>query len=393
MDRRTLLKSSGLLLGGLTLGNLVSSVTRASQDNQAASKTANVLITPTKEQPLLLNFNENSLGMSPKAQQAIIDALPQAFRYPDAAREQLIGKIAENHTLKVENISLGNGSSESIQAVIQMAIYQAQKTKQKVQVIVPNPTFNYAELYAQALGVDVVKVPLDNKLAFDISAMKKIADEFAGVSIIYLCNPNNPTATITPAEQIEAWINATSEKTFFLIDEAYAEFVTDPHFRSGIELIKREAKNVVVTRTFSKIYALAGLRVGYAVAHPDLIAQIEAFISIDNTNTAGAVAALSSLDDKTFLTISRTSVDTSRKIVTNALDKLGLEYLPSQANFIFHKVTGDVKTYQNRMKEYFIFVGREFPPATGWSRLTLGTPEEMTTFVSVLNEFRMKGWI
>lgn len=393
MDRRTLLKSSGLILGGLTFGNLVSGAATASQSNQVNSKAANILPIPTKDQPLLLNFNENSLGMSPKAQQAIIQELPQAFRYPDAAREQLIEKIAETHGLKVQNISLGNGSSESIQAAVQMAVYQAQKAGQKVQVIVPDPTFNYAELYAKALGVAVIKVPLNDKLAFDIDAMKKAADEFPGVSIIYLCNPNNPTATITPAEVIEPWIKAASERNFFLLDEAYAEFVTDSRFRSGIELIKSEFKNVVVTRTFSKIYALAGLRIGYAVAHPEVISQIEDFISIDNTNAAGAVAALASLEDKMFLTISHTSIETSRKIVTNALDKLNLEYLPSQANFIFHKVPGDVKTYQDRMKEYHVFVGREFPPATGWNRLTLGTPEEMTTFVSVLNEFRTKGWV
>lgn len=392
MDRRTLLKSSGLLLGGLTLGQLVTGTARASQGTQAANQTP-ALPTPTKEQPLLLNFNENSLGMSPKARQAVIDALPQAFRYPDAAREELAEKIAQLHKLQVANLSLGNGSSESIQAAVQMGIYQAQKAGKKVQLVAPDPTFNYAELYASSLGVSVVKVPLNDKLGFDVEGLKKAADAFDGVSIVYLCNPNNPTATITPAAQLEPWITGASENTLFILDEAYAEFVSDPNFRSGIELVLKGNKQVIVTRTFSKIYALAGLRVGYAIAHPDVISQIEAFMSIDNINMAGAVAALASLEDKTFLTISRTSVDTARKIVTNALDKLGLEYLPSQANFIFHKVPGDVKTYQQRMKEYHVFVGREFPPATGWNRLTLGTPEEMTTFVSVLNEFRAKGWV
>ncbi|PHI31786.1 pyridoxal phosphate-dependent aminotransferase [Budvicia aquatica] len=393
MDRRTLLKSSGLLLGGLTLGNLATNVAKASADNQTADKATKLLIQPTKEQPLLLNFNENSLGMSAKAQQAVIDALPNAFRYPDAAREQLIEKIAESHKLESNQISLGNGSSESIQAAIQMAIYRAQKAGQQVQVIAPDPTFNYAELYAKASGVPTIKVPLTEKLAFDIDTMKKAAEDFPGYSIVYLCNPNNPTATITPADLIEPWIKAAPERVLFILDEAYAEFVTDPRFRSGIELVAKDHKNVIVTRTFSKIYALAGLRIGYALAHPDIIMQIEPFVSMDNTNTAGAVAALASLEDKTFLTISRTSIETSRKIVTNALDKLGLAYLPSQANFIFHKVSGDVKTYQDRMKEYHVFVGREFLPAKGWNRLTLGTPEEMTAFVSVLTEFRAKGWV
>lgn len=393
MDRRALLKSFGLLFGGLPFGNLVIEKARASTDNQITDKATKLLLQPTKEHPLLLNFNENSLGMSAKAQQAIISALSAAFRYPDSAREQLIEKISGSYKLEANQISLGNGSSESIQAAVQMAIYRAHKVGQQVQVIVPDPTFNYAERYAKASGIPTIKIPLTEKLAFDIDAIKKAADNFPGHSIIYLCNPNNPTATITPADLIEPWIKSAPDRILFILDEAYAEFATDPRFRSGIELVAKGNKNVIVTRTFSKIYALAGLRIGYAVAHADLIMQIEPFISMDNTNTAGAIAALASLEDKTFLTISKTSIETSRKIVVNALDILDIAYLPSQANFIFHKVDGDVKTYQDRMKEYHVFVGREFLPAKGWNRLTLGTPEEMSAFVSVLTEFRAKGWV
>ncbi len=148
-----------------------------------------------------------------------------------------------------------------------------------------------------------------------------------------------------------------------------------------------------MTRTFSKIYALAGLRVGYGIATPEIIEAVDEFISIDNTNTAGAVAAIASLKDKKFLEYSLKSNNLSRKIVETALNELGLEYAPSQANFIFHKVKGDVKTYKQRMKEANIMVGREFPPVMGWNRLTLGTPQEMEQFVAVLKEFRQKGWV
>ncbi|ENA3448229.1 histidinol-phosphate aminotransferase family protein [Yersinia enterocolitica] len=387
MDRRTLLKSSGLLLGGLTLGSVIPG---AQAKN---SKTASQILIPSEQQPLLLNFNENSLGMSPKVHQAIIDALPTAFRYPDAAREQLITNIAAEYQLKTENISLGNGSSETIQAVIQAVIHQAERDNKPIQLVVPDPTFNYAELYAKPFGIPIEKVVLTKEMAFDLPAMQKKVADFNGRSIVYLCNPNNPTATITPADLITAWVKNATPETLFILDEAYAEFVSNPAFSSAISLVQAGQKNVLVTRTFSKIFALAGLRIGYGIAHPELISMVENFVSLDNTNTAGAVAALASLQDKPFVQYSRQSTDQARRIVTQALDQLKLAYLPSEANFVFHRVTGDVKTYQNRMKQYHVFVGREFPPAVGWNRLTLGTPEEMIAFVTVLKMFRTKGWV
>ncbi|WP_096386296.1 histidinol-phosphate transaminase [Hafnia sp. CBA7124] len=387
MDRRTLLKSSGAILGGLTLSGLINRAQAATPANAA------VISFPTEKNPLLLNFNENSLGMSAHAKQAIVDCLPTAFRYPDAARAELIEQIAAHFGLKSENITLGNGSSETIQAAVQAIVLQAQQQQKKVQVIVPDPTFNYAELYAKPLGAEIVKVPLNAKLEFDLATMQAKAAGFAGKSIVYLCNPNNPTATITPAATMDSWIKSAPADTFFIVDEAYAEFVNDSAFKSAIGLVQSGQKNLIVTRTFSKIFALAGLRIGYGIAAPEVIAQVENFVSLDNTNTAGAVAALASLKDKTFVAMSRKSIDLSRQIVTSMLDELNLEYVPSQANFIFHKVNGDVKTYQDRMKQQNIYVGREFPPAVGWNRLTLGTPQEMQVFVSVLKSFRAKGWV
>ena len=388
MDRRAFLKTSSLMMGGLTLSSLVNPA-------QAAQISAKVIppLSVNAEHPLLLNFNENSLGMSQKAQQAVIDALPTAFRYPDDARTSLIQQIAAHFAVNEQQVTLGNGSSETIQAAVQMLAAQAAKQGQKVQLVAPDPTFNYAELYAQPLDVSIEKVPLTSSLAFDLTTMKQKAAKFDGLSIIYICNPNNPTAMITAASDLEAWISNAPENQFFIIDEAYAEFVTDPAFISAIELVKKGQKNLIVTRTFSKIYALAGLRIGYGIAAPEVIATTDSFVSIDNTNTAGAVAALASINDTAFVEYSRKTIDASRALVVAALDELGLPWAPSQANFIFHKVNGDVKTYQERMKSQHIMVGREFPPAIGWSRLTLGTPSEMAEFIRVLKQFRTKGWV
>lgn len=385
MNRRSFLTSSSLVIGGLSLGSFVSSA--------YANGTLKNKLVFNAENPLLLNFNENSLGMSQKAKQAIIDALPNAFRYPDDARSTLINELGNEFKLSDKHITLGNGSSETIQAAVQYVANKGQKEGKAVQLIVPDPTFNYAELYAEPLGVKIVKVPVDQTLAFDLANMQKKAQEFDGISMVYLCNPNNPTAMLTPTAALTNWIKSAKENVFFIIDEAYAEFVSTPEFTSAIALVEAGYKNLIVARTFSKIYALAGLRVGYGVAAPEVISDIDVFVSIDNTNTAGAVAALASLKDLAFVEYSRKSIDVSRQMVVDVLKELNIEYAPSHANFIFHKVKGDVKTYQNRMKDANIMVGREFPPAFGWSRLTLGTPEEMSYFVSTLKTFRAKGWI
>ena len=383
MDRRSFLKSSSLIAGGLALNSVM---------NQAVAQNKSSLIVDEKH-PLLLNFNENSLGMSPNAKEAIIAALPGSFRYPDDARSELITNLGKLYLLSDKHITVGNGSSETIQATVAMLANKARQNNLKIQLITPDPTFNYAELYALPLGVEITKVPLKSDLSFDLAKMEQLANSFDGLSIIYICNPNNPTAMITPHSQLNNWMTKVSDKQFFIVDEAYAELVEDPDFVSAIELVKQGQNNLIVTRTFSKIFALAGLRVGYGVASPEVITTVDEFVSIDNTNTAGAVAAIASLKDNQFIAYSLKSNNLSRKIVTNALDKLGLEYAPSQANFIFHKVKGDVKTYKQRMADANIMVGREFPPAVGWNRLTLGTPEEMEQFVVVLKQFREKGWV
>lgn len=238
-------------------------------------------------------------------------------------------------------------------------------------MIVPHPTFAYAELYATSIELPVVKVPLTaENYAFDLSSMQQVADSFDGISLFYLCNPNNPTATITDTAALREWIESAPDHHYFLLDEAYSEYVTDPSFESGVAWIRQQqSDNLIVIRTFSKLCALAGMRVGYATASREMIAKLERFISIDNTNLSGAVAALATLDE------------------------LGLRYLPSQASFIFHEIKGDVQTYINRMREHGIAVGREFSPITGFNRLTLGRPDEMAVFVEVLKSFREQGWV
>jgi histidinol-phosphate aminotransferase len=344
---------------------------------------------------LELNANENSLGMSDSAKKAIIESLGEGFRYPDNPRAELISTIATIHGVAENQISLGNGSTENIRATLQMLQNKALKEGRQFQMVIPVPTFDCAERYANSIGVPVVKIPLTaENYDYDFDELKKAADDFDGISLLYICNPNNPTGIITSTEKLKTWVSNAPDNHYFLLDQAYLEYVSDPSFESGIEWVKQGlSDNLIVIHTFSKLCALAGMRVGYAISNTQAIETIEAFMSRDNTNLSGAVAAIATLNDAEFLALSLRNTNQSRQMIETVLDDLGLGYLPSQTNFIFHEIKGDLKTYIDRMRDNGIKVGREFPPVTGFNRLTLGTPKEMEVFIKVLKLFREKGWV
>lgn len=235
----------------------------------------------------------------------------------------------------------------------------------------PVPTFNYAEIYSKAMNIPVVIVPIKGNGEMDMSALKKAENNFRGHTIVYLCNPNNPTARILDSKTLNTWIKTAKSTTFFIIDEAYAEFVTDKNFQSCVELVKKGQKNVIVARTFSKLFAMAALRLGYGVATKETATLIDGFQSIDNTNLAGAVAGIESLDDKNFQELSLLSNLAAKKIVMNAFDELGIKYMPCEANFIFHQIKGNHQVYKDRMAAAHVFVGWAFPPFEHYNRLTL----------------------
>ena len=344
---------------------------------------------------LELNANENSLGMSASAKQAITESLGEGFRYPDNPRNALISKIASIHGVSEKQISLGNGSTENIRATLQMLQNKALKEGRQFQMVIPVPTFDCAAMYANAIGVPFVKIPVTaENYDLDFDELQKTADEFDGISLFYICNPNNPTGIITATEKLKTWISNAPDNHYFLLDQAYMDYVSDPSFESAIEWVKQGLSgNLIVIHTFSKLCALAGMRVGYAISNPQAIENIEAFMSMDNTNLSGAVAAIATLNDAEFLALSLRTTNQSRQMIETVLDELGLRYLPSHSDFIFHEIKGDLKIYIDRMRDNGIKVGREFPPVTGFNRLTLGRPDEMAVFVKTLKLFREKGWV
>lgn len=387
MNRRDLLKLSGTLFAGSVL-----------TQGFAATTTLDSIVdsddSVSSNHPIFLHYNENSLGLSPKAKNAIIDSLSNVNRYPDSYIEELQNTLASEFKMTVKQVTIGVGSSDIIRATVNALGYQTQQKGQKTQLITPDPSFFLAADHAKGMGISVVSVPLNKDYCMDIAKMKEIADNFNGVSICYLCNPNNPTGTLTSSTTIADWVKgADANKNFFMVDEAYAEYITDPNFVSGTSFIREGRDNVIVLRTFSKIFAMAGMRLGYGLSTEKLAKELAPYMAILNISIPTAVAGTASLKDKSFIQQSRAMNSNSLAMTTQVFDTLGIEYLPSQGNFLFHQIKCDQKTYMDGMKAEGIIIGRPFPPLMQWSRVTLGTSEEMNKFLSVIKKFKKKGWV
>lgn len=383
ISRRKLIIRSASIFAGLTL---TGKATSAFSDNISNTKSP-TFIAPSSHEPIRVNFNENALGMSLKAQHAATASVTKANRYAKKQIFQLNKIIADNYALPLEAVLLTQGSSEGIRASIEA------NAEANTQLVIPMLTYSDGEEFATIAGLKITKIPCMQNWEFDIEAMKKAVENYKGKSIVYLVNPNNPTGTITSADLIEPWIKSNPANTLFIVDEAYAEFVNNPLFRSVAPLIKAGADNVLLLKTFSKIYAMAGMRVGFAIGHPKLVKKISGYVAGMKLNYVAVEAAIACYGDKQFINLSKKSNDVSRQIMVEVLNELKLDYLPSETNFIFHKVTGSLEEYRQRMKNEHILIGRDFPPADGWCRISLGTPDEMIYIADIMRKFRNQGWI
>jgi histidinol-phosphate aminotransferase len=337
--------------------------------------------------PLRLNANENPLGMSPAARAALLDGLAEANRYPYPAHRDLVQALAEHHRVGQDQVVLGAGSSEVLQMAVQ-AFARSGAT-----FVLAEPTFEDVPSYAEPWGLRLVRVPLRKDRAHDVQRMREATAAAKGPVVVYVCNPNNPTGTLTPAAELDDWIGAAAADVTFVVDEAYFEFADGaPGFASMQRWIDKR-DNVIVTRTFSKVHGMAGLRLGYGLAHKDAAARLRALQSHNDCNHLALVAGRAALGDAAHVRTSLAENGKARALVCATLQELGLECMPSYANFVMHAITGELRDYIGRMRDAGILVGRPFPPLLGWSRLTLGTPAEMEQFCSTLRGFRAKGWV
>jgi histidinol-phosphate aminotransferase len=322
--------------------------------------------------PIILSRNENAYGPSQKVIASMQDALRFANRYPDPAVDALHQRIAKSHSIKPEQLVLGCGSGEILSTTASSFLGPG-KT-----LITAVPTFESIGRCAKALGAQVVEIPLANNYSHDLSAMLARAD--APTGLVYICNPNNPTASLTPRKDLEDFIRKLPPATTVLIDEAYHHFVgATPDYISFIDK-PMDDDRVIVARTFSKVFGLAGIRVGYAVGAPARIQALAARRLPEGLNAVGARAALVAYDDLDYVQMSEKRNAEDRQEFFNQAKARKVQGIASYTNFAMLKTSRPAVEVIDHFKKNNILVARLFPSMNTHVRVSFGTPPEMKEF-------------
>ena len=326
---------------------------------------------------ILLSANENSYGPSPKALEAMTNSESVAMRYPDFAYGALQKQIGDLHGVSPEQILFGCGSTEILR-MTDGAFLSSEKN-----IVAAEPTFEAVLEYAKVTRSPSIKVALTAEARHDLAAMAGQCTSRTGV--VYLCNPNNPTGTIVTRDDMARFFEVVPKSTLILVDEAYHHFVDDPKYASATEWLDK-MPNLIVARTFSKVYGLAGMRLGYAVGAKETIALMRPFATQDNVNAAVLAAAGAGLRDTGYVAECRGKILESRRWVTDQLHSLNFRVTDSQANFLMTNVGGDVAPIIEELRKRDIYVGRKFPSMSNWMRVSIGKTEEMHAFMGAFRE-------
>ncbi len=359
LNRRQWLKSTVAGVAGLAVARqLLTTPVRAQHEVDRSAK---------RSEPVRISSNENPFGPSPAAQAAMLQAMEKSCRYPFAESQELMKIIAAKEGCTADNIVLGVGSGEILDIVgFHFGL-------QKGEIIIADPGYTQLVRAAESQGGKGIKVPVNAKLEHDLSAMaSKIGPK---TSMMYVCNPNNPTGTIVNAAELKAFAVETAKKVPVFIDEAYLDCADDYEAQTAVKLVA-EGHNVVIARTFSKIYGMAGLRMGYGIMPAKLAKEVKA-LSTGSVNMMGVVAATASLQDASYVAETRAKIKAGRDALIAVIKDLKKEYAEPQGNFVFFKTGMPIATFQEKMKAEMVLVGRPFPPLTEWARISIGTPEEM----------------
>jgi len=327
-----------------------------------------------------LSSNENPYGPSAKALRAVTDAFGVACRYPDDHADLLIAALAKHNNVTADQVLLGAGSGEILR-ICTTAFTGPMTDGRGGTAVVADPTFEPVANIAREGGAEVVKVPLTSGYAHDLERMLEVLKG----GMVYVCNPNNPTASITPKTQLREFIEKAPQNTMILVDEAYHHYVESGEYESVIPLIK-DHPNLLVARTFSKVYGMAGMRCGYCLAQPEVIARLRPLQLNDGVNITALVAGTTSLSDAEQVANGKRMNKEARAFTLGELERLGYQSIPSQANFIMFDTKRPVVPLIAAMKQRKVQVGRLFPALPSHMRVTIGKKAEMERFVSAFRE-------
>ena len=325
-----------------------------------------------------LSFNENPLGPSPKAVEAMQKALLDINLYPSSNGEAVISRLAEKEGVQKENLILSNGADEMIVMVAQTFL------EPEDEVVMPQVTFVQYLASAHLMGATPVLAPMKEDMGVDLDAiLERITPS---TKLVFLCNPNNPTGTAIPADELRAFVDKVPDNILVVIDEAYHEYAVDPEYKSSVDMV-RQGKNVFVIRTFSKIYSMAAARIGYGMGQPDIVDAINHVRPPFNVNSIAQAGAVASLDDEQHVAQSQAINQQGKAMITQLFDELGMKYLPSNTNFVCVDTGRDSKWMFEQLAARGVIV-RDLAGygMTTSLRVSIGKPEEMKAFVSAMKE-------
>jgi histidinol-phosphate aminotransferase len=322
----------------------------------------------------LLSRNENPYGPAPSALRAMAEAASMGCYYADGGYKRLTAMIAERFGVTPAHVVIGSGSTEVLSAA-------ALALMGRGAIVAPGLFWDTTVEYAQRKGATVVRVPLRADMGVDLDAMATAAAA-PNVGLVHICNPNNPTGMLIDGKAMAAFVEAVSPKATVLVDEAYNELTDMPEATSVAHLVKA-GRNLIVCRTFSKIYGMAGLRIGYAIAQPEMAETIRGYLMSFGGNSAGLAAAIASYQDEAFLRSSKQAIVEARGMIGDAVKKAGLTALPSQTNFLFVKVP-DANAVQKAMAARNIMVRGAYGPWAQYSRVSTGRMEDVKRYCEAL---------
>ncbi len=323
----------------------------------------------------LLSRNENPYGPAPSALKMITKAAEKGAFYTNQEAVETLNKlIADRHGVSPEQIVITTGSGEALSALA--LIYGP-----KGPIVAPRLFWDTTALYAAKLNMaEIIRIPLTEDMDMDLAAMDAAITPQTGM--VQLCNPNNPTGIAMPGSVIRAAVSKMAEKTTVVVDEAYIELVDDEASMTCVPLIK-EGKDVIVTRTFSKIYGMAGIRVGYTISSAETAEKIR-YTQMSWTPCTSIAAAIGCYDDTAFIDYSKSKIVEARDMITTTLDTLGLKYLKSQTNFVYFQSGLPANDLQKAMAAEKISIRGQYMDYVPWSRVSTGKIEDVDRFCKAL---------
>lgn len=324
-----------------------------------------------------LASNENPLGPPQSALVAIRSQLKQIGRYPNGGGIHLKNALADKWQVSPEQVMLGNGSNEIIELLVRTFLLPGDE------VVMASPSFSLYDLMVQSVHGKIIRIPLRND-QHDLEAMTKAVTE--KTKLIFICNPNNPTGTIVHHEAVKTFLSTLPNHVLVIFDEAYAEYVTDPAYPLSLTFLS-EGAQIIMLRTFSKIYGLAGLRIGYGISHPELIAYMNRVRQPFNTSLPAQAGALAALTDEPHFERSLHVNQEGMLYLTRQFENMGIHYTPTQANFIYFKVSKHTPEIGAKIQRALLEQGviiRHFP--SGELRVSIGLQKENRRFIRSLKK-------